>query len=190
MVRRKENIWNVPNFFTLLRFLLTFVLIYFVLANFPVMVILVIFVIAAFTDFLDGQIARRFNCVTNFGAKFDILADRFLWLSMAILLLVVFPARGIFDDYHFLQMGLIMTREILCLPFVIGSILLRKNILVAARWSGKTTTFLQGFAIPCLVLSVFYPIFNFSIYLSALTCLSGIWAFVNYLQGIGFLRKK
>ena len=55
---------------------------------------LVLFVIAGVTDYLDGEIARRRNLVTDFGKLMDPLADKVM-LAAAFILLVperAFPA--------------------------------------------------------------------------------------------------
>lgn len=55
---------------------------------------LIVFCAAAFTDFLDGWIARRYQIVTNFGKFIDPVADKLLVLSTMIALcgLGQFPA--------------------------------------------------------------------------------------------------
>ncbi|MBP7708125.1 CDP-alcohol phosphatidyltransferase family protein [Candidatus Pacearchaeota archaeon] len=191
MVVKKENIWNVPNFLTAVRFILTFVLVYLFIIDYPVLKIVIVFAIAALTDFLDGQIARGFNQVTRFGAKFDILADRLLWGVFGLCVLYFFSIRNIFNGFHLFQVFLIFSREIFSLPFILVNVIQGKKVLAKARWSGKTTTFLQGFAIPFLVLSsIGYSFFDFSIVLSIACFISGLWSVYDYSRAIGYFGKK
>ena len=79
---------NLPNKLSLLRVLLI-----------PVMVLLMylpgipciflstaVFGLAAFTDYLDGHIARRDGLVTDFGKFIDPVADKLLVLSALVML--------------------------------------------------------------------------------------------------------
>lgn len=97
---------NLPNKLTLLRIILVpvIVIVYMIgskYANFyakPVFefipnlswlnfVVLIIFGVAAFTDYLDGAIARKRGLVTNFGKFADPLADKLLVYTVFVLML-------------------------------------------------------------------------------------------------------
>jgi len=79
----------------------------------------------------------------------------------------------------------------MCFPFVVVTFFRKKKVMPEARWSGKTTTFLQGFAIPILIFSALgYTFFNLSIVLSVITFISGIWAAYDYSHAVGFFKKK
>ncbi len=185
----KEKLINIPNFLTLLRVVLTFVLVYMFLTNSPVFNIMVVFVIAALTDFFDGQIARRFHQVTKFGAKFDILADRLLWITSGIFIISTFYSRGVFNPFHLILMIVVFTREILCFPVALYYFVTGKKVLVHARWSGKTTTFLEGFAVPIVIIDVYYSLWIITPVLVFATFIAGIWAFVDYFRDVRRTNK-
>lgn len=69
---------NWPNVLTLLRILSAPVFLVFLLSNSPAhhAVALFIFAGAIATDVLDGYLARRLDCVTDFGKIMDPLADK------------------------------------------------------------------------------------------------------------------
>ena len=71
---------NLPNKLTLLRFLLVPVFMVFMYIDNPYsyLIALIVFAVASFTDFLDGNIARKYNMVTDFGKFMDPLADKLL----------------------------------------------------------------------------------------------------------------
>lgn len=78
--------WVTPNSVTWLRVILTpFVLFVNYRHNFSLGIPLFIF--AAFSDAIDGSLARTRNQITNFGKLFDPFADKLLIGSMLVLLL-------------------------------------------------------------------------------------------------------
>src|SRR5262249_36558594 len=79
----------LPNYVTILRFILIpFVVWMLLVENYKTGLIL--FIIAAFTDALDGAMARLRGQITDWGKLFDPLADKLLVGSVAVLMIVKF----------------------------------------------------------------------------------------------------
>jgi CDP-diacylglycerol--glycerol-3-phosphate 3-phosphatidyltransferase len=80
---------NLPNRLTLGRLLLTivFVAVMSIDAVPAKIAALIIFLVATATDYLDGEIARRQNLVTDFGKLMDPLVDKILTAAAFILLI-------------------------------------------------------------------------------------------------------
>ncbi|OYY47868.1 MAG: CDP-diacylglycerol--glycerol-3-phosphate 3-phosphatidyltransferase, partial [Methylophilaceae bacterium 17-43-7] len=91
-------LWNVPNILTVLRIALIplFVGIFYLpkeamtLTAFPAhwvnLTATLIFALAAFTDWLDGYWARKFNQMSGFGAFLDPVADKLMVVAALIVL--------------------------------------------------------------------------------------------------------
>ena len=83
-----DHTFNLPNFLTLFRMAL--VPLYVLLFSEPTVIRSIaaasVFGLAAFTDFLDGYLARRRGQITQVGQLLDPLADKFLVISGLILL--------------------------------------------------------------------------------------------------------
>lgn len=79
---------NLPNQLTVARLGLTAVFVACLTAGFPGhnAAGFAVFLVAVFTDWLDGEIARRRHLVTNFGKLMDPLADKILTASAFICL--------------------------------------------------------------------------------------------------------
>lgn len=80
---------NLPNIITLARILLipVFVLIYLAPGKWTYASAAIFFGLAAFTDWLDGYLARRLNQTTPFGAFLDPVADKLIVVSALVLLI-------------------------------------------------------------------------------------------------------
>lgn len=129
---------NLPNKLTLLRVILIPFFIFFLLTdivgNFGPWIALAIFAIASFTDFLDGQIARKYNLVTNFGKFMDPLADKLLVCSA----LICFVELKLLPSWFVI---IIIAREFIISGFrLVAS---DNGVVIAASWWGKIKTVLQ-----------------------------------------------
>lgn len=80
---------NLPNRLTVLRLLLTVFFVASLSISFPLhsTVALVLFLLASLTDYLDGEIARRWQLITDFGKLMDPLADKILTAAAFICLI-------------------------------------------------------------------------------------------------------
>ena len=174
MKNRKEKIINFPNFITLWRVPLTLISIYYLLFSGDRFIAALFLAFAGITDFLDGQVARRFDQVTEFGAKFDLAADRTFIILFAIALLIFF--RGSSTELLFLT--LCLSREIISLP---AFIVRRINLIpyfTKAKLIGKVQTTFQAFAIVLLTWGV-----SWSVYFVILATLTGLLASISYWKG-------
>ncbi len=148
-----------------------------------------IFIIAAFTDFLDGYLARKNNMVTDMGKFLDPIADKILVMS-AMTLLITF---GILKEGTFnLVMGVIAMIIMLARELTVSALRMvaagNGSVIAADKW-GKYKTVTQDIALPLLMIlkgglieGVFYSVIYYAgivflIISTVLTVLSG----VNYL---------
>lgn len=131
---------NLPNKLTLARFGLTvaFLVVMFLKIPFHETIALALFVAAGISDFLDGQIARRRNLITNFGILMDPLADKIMVCSAFI----AFVELGWFRAW---MTVIIVARELA----ITGLRLLAasKSVVLAAEGYGKHKTVSQIIAI-------------------------------------------
>lgn len=86
---------NLPNKLTLGRVFLAFLFLGVLVLNFPFSknLALAIFILAAVTDWYDGELARRYQMVTDFGKLMDPLADKILSAAALIAFIEVEPLR-------------------------------------------------------------------------------------------------
>ena len=187
--RDKEKIWNFPNFITFARILLTFLTLYFIFGEYPILYIVISFSLGMITDFLDGQIARKFNLTTEFGRNFDIIADRFLMISTVVGLIFYYSSLGLLSHWNIIQIFMIMSREIFTFPFVLVLLWTRKPI-PQAKFIGKLTTCLQGFAFPSVLLGIYYMTFAYiGAILSITTLIVGIISAATFIKDIKSIKK-
>ena len=114
----------------------------------------IIFAIAAFTDFLDGYIARKYNLVTDLGKFLDPIADKILVLSALVIMLTVPNTFGakFGDVIGGVGVTIIVAREMTV--SVLRMLAATKNKVLAAEKIGKIKTFATDFAIVFLLVAL------------------------------------
>jgi phosphatidylglycerophosphate synthase len=106
----------IPNIFTSLRIFLSVAIISIILCR-PndLKAAAGIFLIALFTDFMDGQAARRLGQESDFGAMFDLTADRLLMTPTLIVITgagLLSGARGFYPLAPYLYVAIIVYADI------------------------------------------------------------------------------
>jgi CDP-diacylglycerol--glycerol-3-phosphate 3-phosphatidyltransferase len=159
---------NIPNFLTIFRIFLTF----------PILLLLpknpsfsfTLFLLAILTDYLDGEIARRYNKISNLGKFLDPLADKILVISV----LIYFVSMNLMSPWIVI---FILFREFMVTGLRMA--LLQKNIILPALKSGKIKTFFQDMAIFFYILNL--PLKEYLIGVALiLTLYSGVYYFYKY----------
>lgn len=92
---------------------------------------LAVFIIASITDFVDGQIARKRNQVSDFGKFLDPLADKLLVIAA----MTMFCEWGAFPAWALM---IVLAREFAVTGLRLVAV--GKGNVIAAGWSGKVKT--------------------------------------------------
>ena len=176
---------NLPNTLSLIRIVHVpiFTALFFLTVIAPVNYLLacIVFCAAAFTDFLDGYIARKYNLVTTLGKFLDPIADKILVSSALIVLTVPIPD-GWMKTAYTVAVCVIMARELMVSAF--RQIAATKNFVMAADMAGKIKTVFQDFAIIILLLWLYLDIkivFYVGLALTGVATVLTIVSAVNYL---------
>ena len=135
---------NLPNKLTIARMCMVPLFMIALMMNTPAsrLIATVIFALASLTDMLDGQIARKYNMVTNFGKLMDPLADKVLTTAAMICLVEL-------GDLAAWIAVVIIFREYLITG--LRSVAASENIVVAANIWGKVKTVCQMIALMLLM---------------------------------------
>lgn len=146
---------NLPNKLTILRVILIPIFLIVLLVPFNIdesirrYIATAIFLGSAFTDFLDGYIARKYNLVTTFGKFMDPLADKLLVCSAMISLVGIESAVVALPSWVVI---IIIAREFIITGF--RTIAVEKQVVIAASFWGKFKTVSQMAMIVALLLNI------------------------------------
>ena len=188
----KKTALNVPNTLSLIRCLLVpvFVATLVFMRDVEILGIIVpalVYGLTAFTDMLDGKIARKYNLVTDFGKFIDPLADKFMVIGSAIAILVWMMLLGETTlALVFVWVVLvILLRElgVTSLRLVVAG---KSGIVVAASMLGKIKTVSQMAGTVIILLEPIIPYFCENHILSYVSM--GVMAFTTLFSGLDYLK--
>lgn len=151
-----KGVMNLPNILTLSRMVMIplFALFFYLEFTAHYFVALAVFALAAFTDLLDGKIARKYNLVTNLGKFLDPIADKAL-VATAFILMLTRPGSFLFGlgDWAIIAAGcgvaVIIVREIIVSGF--RMVAADAGVVIAADIFGKYKTVMQDLAVAVLL---------------------------------------
>ncbi len=197
----KKSSMNIPNTLSIVRCLLV-----------PIFVAALIFMrdlgiwgyivpafvygLTAFTDMLDGKIARKYNLVTDFGKFIDPLADKFMVLSSMISILVWMLLRNKTTvALVFVWVVLIILLRELGVTSIRLVVAGKSGIVVAASMLGKIKTVSQMVGTVVIILEPAIPMVFGNSVVSAvcdnhiLSYVSmAVMAFTTLFSGIDYLK--
>ena len=144
---------NLPNKLTLIRVLMIPVFVaffYMIFIPYNYVYAAAIFALAAFTDFLDGHIARKYNLVTNLGKFLDPIADKVL-VSTALIILAA-QGGAMLEYFGAIAVSIIIARELIVSGF--RMVAASSGLVLAADRIGKIKTLFQDVSIIVMLLSL------------------------------------
>lgn len=148
MPRIDRRSLNVPNFITLARLVLAFVLFAMISLGSSWIAAAIMFVVAAATDALDGYIARKYGLVTTLGRILDPFADKIIICGAFLFLVAKQPESGINAWMALIVFG----REMFITS--LRGFLEQHGRDFSAVWSGKVKMALQCVAVTASLLSM------------------------------------
>lgn len=186
---------NLPNKITLTRIFMipVFILVFFLDGVLPYNYVIAaaVFALAAFTDFIDGHIARSRGLVTNLGKFLDPIADKVLVSTAMTLLLTVQWLFWLESTENALYIAyavcvcVIMARELIISAF--RQIAATRGLVLAAEKLGKYKTACQDVSIVVFLVAadltgnLFKFVFGFACGLFAAATILTVWSGVSYV---------
>lgn len=164
---------KLPNWLTTIRmfFVPVYVILYYIgFENWNYWAIGV-FIVASLTDILDGYLARKYHCVSDFGKLMDPMADKLLVLAALIVIM----------DCARIEAWVVLI--IIAREFVISAfrmVAASKGVVIQAGWIGKAKTIVQDIGSVVILLNGDGFIFAGKIILYLSAALS-VWSCAEYI---------
>lgn len=140
--------------------------------NMWMMIALALFILASITDYIDGNIARKRNQVTDLGKFLDPLADKLLVIS----------AMAMFCQWNLMPawaLMIVLTREFAVTGLRLVAV--GKGTVIAAGWSGKvkTASTMVGLCFAMAFPGIFWLVTAVNVVIVVTTVYSGIEYFAQ-----------
>lgn len=170
---------HIPNILTLLRLILIVPIVIMIATEHFVLAILFL-ILSGITDVLDGFIARKYGCITDFGKLIDPFADK----STQIAILVTLSVK---DILPFWILAVVVIKEFAMITG--ASFLYGKELVVSSKWYGKLATVLFYVAIAISLIIRYLnsnvletAIYDFSIWIYCIALLATLSALILYFR--------
>ncbi|MHB1153092.1 MAG: CDP-diacylglycerol--glycerol-3-phosphate 3-phosphatidyltransferase [Eubacteriales bacterium] len=181
---------NLPNKLTVLRLILIpfcmAVIIYPIFAGDVIwrLIAAALFGLTAFTDMLDGAIARKYNLITDFGKFLDPLADKLLIFGAMLAVMVRFADEKLFVSVFVWAALIVILREtaVTSMRMIASQ---KQGIVIAAGLLGKIKTVTQMICILTILLEGLLPFntyFILSYATTAVMTVMTIWSGMEYFR--------
>lgn len=173
---------TLPNALTLVRIVLipVFVAVFFLPVEWARAVTALIFGAAAFTDWLDGYLARRLNQISRFGTFLDPVADKLMVCTVLVLLVQADPRATLAVPALVIigrEIGVSALREFMAD--------LGRRATVAVVTIGKIKTTAQMAALLLMLYRdsiLAFPVYEFGLFLLYLSAFLTLWSMLVYLR--------
>ncbi|RTZ72650.1 MAG: CDP-diacylglycerol--glycerol-3-phosphate 3-phosphatidyltransferase [Gammaproteobacteria bacterium] len=173
--------WNLPNLLTLSRILMipVFVALFYLSVSWNHKAAALVFMAAAFTDWLDGYLARRMGLVSPLGAFLDPVADKLMVATALVLVVADNP-----QVWLAVSAAVIIGREITISALREWMAELGNRAKVAVSWVGKFKTAAQMTAITLLIYRhdlLGLPVYKAGTWLLYIAVVLTLWSMTVYL---------
>ncbi len=144
---------------------------------------LALFVIASLTDYIDGQIARKCNQVSDFGKFLDPLADKLLTIAA----MTMMTEWGMMPAWALM---IVLAREFAVTGLRLVAV--QNGTVIAAGWSGKvkTASTMVGLCAVMAFPTVGILVNIVNIMIVATTVYSGVEYFIQNWACLGLTKSK
>lgn len=173
--------WTIPNALSLVRMVLVVPITYLVVVDGPLGWIVGLILVAAFTDWIDGRLARWAHTVSEWGKVLDPIADKFAAL-------MIVPALVFRDVEPTLPIWLFFLIVVRDFSIVAGGVLIarRTGRIVVSSWVGKFAVAALTLTVLAAILKADPPIMQFCVWVTAV--LMGLSFVVYSIRLVRILR--